>query len=148
VDYADSRPGVWRLGRLLAIGFIALTPLACGKGGPEMAKVTGKVTYKGQPVPKGTITFAAIDKNGRNATGAIQPDGSYTLQTEDPGDGAQLGEYNVAIAARDEEILDYTPPKPIPPKRLVPEKYERPQTSGLTKKVERGTNKFDFDLVD
>jgi len=54
----------------------------------------------------------------------------------------------VTISARDDEILDYTPPKPIPPKRLVPEKYERPQTSGLTKKVERGSNTFNFDLVD
>jgi hypothetical protein len=113
-----------------------------------MATVTGKVTYKGQPVPKGTITFVTLDKNGRNATGAIQPDGSYKLQTEDPGDGAQLGEYNVTVSARDDEILDYTPPKPIPPKRLVPEKYERPQTSGLTKKVERGKNNIDIPLVD
>jgi hypothetical protein len=148
VDNAATRPGSWRLGRLLAIGLIALTPLACGKGGPELAKVTGKVTYNGKPVTKGTITFVTIDKTGRNATGAIQPDGSYTLQTEEPGDGAQLGDYNVTIAARDEEILDYTPPKPIPPKRLVPEKYEKPQTSGLTKKVVSGSNSFNFDLVD
>jgi len=88
VNPADTRPGVWRLGQILAIGFIALTPLACGKGGPELATVSGKVNYNGKPVPKGTITFVTLDRNGRNATGAIQPDGSYKLQTEDPGDGA------------------------------------------------------------
>ena len=114
-----------------------------------MAKVTGKVTYNGKPVSKGTVTFiTTVEGGGRNATGEIQPDGSYKLQTEAPGDGAQLGEYKVTIYSHDDVILDYTPPKPIPPKILVPEKYEKPGTSGLTKKVERGSNTINFDLVD
>ena len=46
------------------------------------------MTYEGKPVPKGTITFQADDPKGRNATGQIDPDGNYTLQTEKPGDGA------------------------------------------------------------
>jgi hypothetical protein len=111
-----------------------------------MAAVSGKVTYQGKPVPKGTITFLTDDPKGRNATGEIGPDGSYTLQTEEPRDGAQLGEYRVTIFAHDEPILDYTPPRPIPPKLLVPSQYENPDTSGLKKTVVRGSNVFDFDL--
>jgi hypothetical protein len=143
---AVARASTRRAALSLALATLTLLPLACAQSGPEMASVSGKVTYNGNPVPKGTITFQAVDSKGRNATGAIQPDGSYTLQTEQPADGAQLGEYRVAISARDDVVLDYLPPKPIPPKRLAPEKYENPQTSGLTASVKSGRNTFPFDL--
>jgi hypothetical protein len=121
-------------------------PQGCNKTGPEMARVTGRVTYDGKPVPKGTISFQAVTPGGRNATGMIEPDGSYTLQTEQPGDGAQLGDYHVGISARDDVVLDYTPPTPIPPKWLVPEKYENPKTSDLKATVKSGRNDIPFDL--
>lgn len=143
----ESWTDVVRRAFVVASVSLALVPLGCGGGGPEMASVSGKVTYKGQPVPKGTITFAS-KAGGRNATGQIGSDGSYTLQTENPGDGAQLGEYNVAVAAKEEVILDYIPPKPVPPKYLAPQKYENPQSSGLTATVKSGRNTFDFDLKD
>jgi len=138
---------VFALTCALAIVATSTVP-GCGSSGPEMASVSGKVTYNGKPVPVGTVVFQAKDPNGRNATGAIGSDGSYTLQTEKPGDGALLGEYNVSISAIEggEVALDYVPPKPIKPKRLVPEKYENPETSGLTRKVESGSNTFNFDL--
>jgi hypothetical protein len=125
-----------------------LVTAGCGESGPEMARVRGKVTYTGQPVPKGTITFQAATPGGRNATGAIVEDGSYELQTENPGDGAIVGEYRVAITARDDAILDYIPKKAPPPKRLTPEKYEDPASSGLTATVKSGSNSIDFPLVD
>ncbi|WP_337176611.1 hypothetical protein [Paludisphaera sp.] len=120
----------------------------CGESGPTMGRVHGKVTYNGQPVPKGTITFVPTAPGGRNATGAIAEDGTYALQTEAPGDGAIVGDYKVTVAARDDVILDYIPKKAPPPKRLTPEKYENPETSGLTAKVERGSNTRDFALTD
>jgi len=113
-----------------------------------MASVRGVVTYNGQPVPKGLVSFQTVAPDGRNATGIIQPDGSYELQTENPRDGALLGEYRVSISARDDEVLMYIPKKPVPPKRLVPEKYENPQTSNLTAIVESGSNTHNFDLTD
>src|SRR5271163_4014621 len=61
---------------------LALTPLACGGSGPEMARVTGKVTYKSRPVMKGLVTFVATNPNRRNATGQLDPNGGYRLQTE------------------------------------------------------------------
>lgn len=132
---------------VLVVAILAsLVPTGCGRSGPKMAGVSGTVTYQGKPVPKGTITFQSDDPNGRNAVGSIDPDGSYTLQTEKPGDGALPGDYRVAISARDDEVLDYIPPKPIPPKRLVPEKYENPDTSGLKATVKSGRNDIPFDL--
>lgn len=141
-----------RLGDVSASLAVALMLCAaaagCGSSGPPMASVSGKVTYKGQPVPKGLVAFYPTTPDGRNATGNIEADGSYTIQTETPGDGAILGDYRVAITARDDVILDYIPKKPIPPKRLAPAKYESPETSGLTVKVESGSNTKDFELTD
>jgi hypothetical protein len=129
------------------------TALGCGgSDGPEMAKVTGTVTYNGKPVTKGTISFQPTDPaNGAPANGVIE-DGSYRLQTTEPGDGARLGDYQVGIRSVEGEPdvpLDYIPKKkPAPPKSLIPQKYENPAASGLTAKVESGSNTLDFDLKD
>jgi len=147
LEPSAHRPGAGRRAVLSAFAIVAtLIPSGCGRSGPEMARVTGSVTYHGKPVPLGMVTFQSDDPNGRNATGAIAPDGSYTLQTEEPGDGALLGEYRVAIDARDDVVLDYIPATPIPPKRLVPEKYENPDTSELKATVKSGRNEIAFDL--
>jgi hypothetical protein len=145
---AVSNAGASRPAFLLAVAVAALVPLACGPTGPGMAQVSGKVTYAGKPVPKGVITFVPVAPDGRNATGQIQPDGSYQLQTENPGDGALLGEYKVTVYAHDEPVLDYIPPKPVPPKILTPTKYEKPDPSGLKATVKSGSNRINFDLTD
>ncbi len=113
-----------------------------------MGKVYGRVTYQGKPVTKGTVSFQASDPDGRNATGQIDADGNYTLQTEEPGDGAQVGGYFVTISARDEPILDYIPKTPPKPVYLVPAKFEDPKTSGLMRSVTKGSNSINLELTD
>jgi hypothetical protein len=113
-----------------------------------MARVSGKVTYKDKPVTKGTVSFMATEPTRRNATGELDANGYYQLQTESPGDGAELGDYNVTIYSHEEQILDYTPKVPVKPQRAVPEKYEDPKTSGLKRTVKSGPNTFDFPLTD
>jgi len=113
-----------------------------------MARVYGKVTYNGKPVPKGTVSFVSHDPERRNATGQLDSQGSYQLQTENPKDGAQVGEYEVAIYSHNEPILDYRPKVPAKVERLIPEKYENPATSTLKRTVKSGSNTFDFELTD
>ena len=132
---------------LSAIAIATLIPLACSNG-KGFVPVSGKITYQGKPVEQGTVTFISTTPGGRNATGMIGSGGYYTLQTDEPKDGALPGPYNVTIFARDEVILDYIPKKPVPPKYLVPAKYEKPDTSGLTATVTGGSNSIDFDLAD
>ncbi|MFO0956565.1 MAG: hypothetical protein U0800_03750 [Isosphaeraceae bacterium] len=135
------------LATITLIGSATILP-GCGSG-PEMGRVTGKVTYKDQPVTKGTVTFVPVDPSkGRNATGSIMSDGTYTLQTENPNDGALVGDYLVSVTSREDELLDYIPKKPVPPKRLTPEKYESPAGSGLKFTVKGGSNIFDIPLTD
>jgi hypothetical protein len=131
---------------------LAMAAPGCGSGGPEMARVRGTVTVKGQPLTRGTVTFASTDPARTNASGQIGSDGSYDLQTHDPGDGAELGEYVVTVSDVDtSKILDYIPKQgmKVPQQRsLVPAKYGATNTSDLKRTVQRGSNQFDFDLTD
>ena len=88
--------------RLLALAMLMASGVGCGPTDPDQANilpVSGKVTYKGKPVPKGTITFHS--DGGRMATGEIQEDGSYSLTTARPGDGAVAGHHRVSIVANE-----------------------------------------------
>ncbi|HZW33526.1 MAG TPA: hypothetical protein VFF52_22595 [Isosphaeraceae bacterium] len=144
--------------RLVALVALAVSPLGCGESGPEMARVTGRVTYQGKPVSKGTVAFHSTDPQKRpNATGTLDPNGYYKLQTHEPGDGAQLGDYDVTIYSHDDATMNiggvnivpqYIPKTPVKPKPLTPTKYEDPKTSGLRKTVKSGSNTFDFELTD
>src|SRR5262245_31460064 len=62
---------------LFLVGLVALA--GCGGGGADLAVVKGKISYKGKPVPHGTVNFLPNDGNKPMATGEIQPDGSYEL---------------------------------------------------------------------
>jgi len=136
-----------RLGSWI-IAASSLSALACGSSGPGMTQVSGRLTFQSKPVPKGLVSFVPATPEGRIATGQVDADGNYRLQTENPGDGALSGDYNVTISARDDVILDYIPKKPVPPKYLVPAKYENPKTSGLKATVKPGASPIDFDLKD
>src|SRR5262249_47543041 len=135
-----------RIGLGLSVMF-GLLALGCDSGGPTMGRVSGTITYQGKPIPKGTVTFVATDGKNPNATGTIQA-GSYRLQTDEPGDGAVVGEYKVAISDIDQDTFNTElPGMPVKvPKSAIPKQYHNANTSGLTAKVERGSNTRDFDL--
>jgi hypothetical protein len=130
----------------LLLGF-AVAAVGCGGNERKTAVVTGKVTYKGKPVPTGTITFVPKTP-GPPATGELRPDGTYTLTTYRDGDGAVLGEHTVMITAL-QDMSDRLPEdrNPLPPP-IIPSKYSSVSTSGLTATVEDKENAIDFNLGD
>lgn len=150
-----------RLSALAASAALVLAVVGCG--GDSFGKryaVSGTVTYNGEPVEKGTITFHPVDlTTGRAATGQIV-DGKYTLSTAGDRDGAFPGDYKVSISARDANLQGAMNPEGgsakqddvakayAEAKKLVPAKYELPDTSGLTFKVEAKSNTADFALTD
>src|SRR5262245_53660063 len=86
------------LARLLArAGFVVLLALALSGCSSRKGKVTGKVSYKGEAVPSGTVMF--YGKGDAVSSAPIGPDGTYQA-TEVP-----LGEVKVAVT---------TPPPPDP----------------------------------
>jgi len=158
----------FRLGHLLAgifMGLALANGLGCDSGGGDdigkRYSVSGRVTYKGNPVPKGSVLFTPLDDSGRPASGNLQKDGSYTLTTATPGDGALAGKYRVGITAVE---LDYSKAKrkrvvkgmiiPEPgigplratKKEFVPLKYSDPTKSKLTAEVKPESNKINFEL--
>ena len=144
-----------------AVALCCLLLAGCGPDRPERATVTGKVTFRGAPVPEGKIMF--YPETGRAAVGTITPDGTYHLTTFDPGDGAVLGRHQVTITAtkvtggppqpktfKDELKLATQKPKPgaTSPKVvwLVPKEYSQRNTSQLAAEVTRGANTINFPL--
>ena len=61
----------------------ALLLAAAGCGGGD-ATVSGEVSYEGEPVTAGYITFAPADGKGPTAGGPIK-DGKYTVEKVTPG---------------------------------------------------------------
>ncbi len=129
--------------------------------------VSGTVTYNGNPLEKGTISFVSEDlKNNLGASGTIT-NGSYTLSTGGNEDGAQAGKYKVTITSKEDFVAkaqaDFQKetgkdnPK-IPPqyiskaeaaaKSLIPAGYGDPRTTTLTAEVKEKSNTLDFKLSD
>ena len=79
---------------MLCIGWAAMS-VGCNSN-PETAPVEGKVLLDGKPLKFGSVMFQNA-KGGQPATGEIQPDGSFTLSTYAPEDGAVVGEHRVRI---------------------------------------------------
>jgi hypothetical protein len=122
--------------------------VGCGRrSGLETAPVAGKVTYRGKPVPNGTVMF--VPSEGPAAYGDIGSDGSYKLTTPGVGDGAVIGTHKVTITALQDmnsALPEQRSPTPPP---IVPARYLSDQTSGLTAEVKAKTNnEVDFDLKD
>lgn len=148
-----------RLGGLLALAATVACNSGCG-GGTKAYPVHGKVTYKGQAITTGTLNFVAEDKNP-NAFGEIHKDGTYTLTTFAPNDGAVPGKYHVMIysaqpggggggggnAQPGGNPKPGEDPKPDAPPR-IPSKYTSSATSTLTATVEAKDNTIDLILED
>ena len=132
---------------------LAAAILGCG-GGSKTSSVTGRVTYKGKPVPKANVSFTPVEGATRAATGLTDDNGNFTLGTFSTSDGALPGKYRIAISAYGPDRA----PKPgegsgmpgekVPGDPIIPPKFFAPDSSGLTHEVKRGSNHVDLDLKD
>src|SRR4029079_9580808 len=100
--------------------------------------VSGKVTDEtGQPIEGLAGSEIMFEGASSSSVGEIQPDGTYRLYTNKPGDGVPPGDYKV-----------YFPRRRIDSEREAPQsietKFEKPETSGLEAKVEPKSNRFEF----
>jgi len=115
---------------------LCLIPLTGCKRNPRVVPVNGKVLYNGQPLPFGSVTFQP-DK-GQPAVGDLSQDGSFTLSSYGPNDGAVPGRHLVSVVC-------YENMRPGKPKQgdslgklLIPLKYTRLGSSGLTAEIKDG----------
>jgi hemoglobin len=96
--------------------------------GAKQASVSGRVIYKGNPLPSGGVTLVAA--GGKKYSGALQGDGTYEVK------GLPPGEY--AVAVHNASVKSSITP--------IPARYFDAQTSGLRVTLTKGANNFDIEL--
>ena len=115
----------------------ALAVLGCGQE-DSLTPVRGRVFYRGQPLPGGTIVFAPDAERGGNgplAYSEIAADGRFSLHS-----GAKLGAvagwHRVTIAPPARAVAPGQ--TAAPPAVELPRKYSDPEQSGLLREVRPG----------
>jgi hypothetical protein len=117
--------------------------LGCNSSG--ISPVAGQVLLDGAPLPNASIQFVP-QGTGRDATGATDAEGNFTMSTNEPRDGVMAGTYKVVITARatapaqqfasaDEAMRAAAVAKPMPPNSIFPLKYTRADQTPLTIEV-------------
>jgi len=123
------------LGGLL---LVALVLTGC-QGGKKMGTVSGKVTYKGNPVTAGEVQFTMPEK-GLGSSAKLDDSGAYTLAGQ-----LEAGTYKVYIQPpTPEQLPPGQAPKPV--KFDVPRKFQNLTTTPLTKEVKAGANDIPIEL--
>ena len=113
--------------------------------GPARGEVQGKVTFKGNPVKEGKVTFLNPEGLG-DSEADINGDGTYSV----PG-GVVVGEYVVEIKPL-VVIVDTdpgkSPPAPVEKKAPdIPRKYRQQGTTPLKASVKAGKNDINFEMT-
>ena len=118
--------------------------VGCNRSSQE-SLVSGSVTLGGSRIGPGMVVFAPVE-GGKPATGSIESNGSYSLNTGRER-GLAAGKYRVAVSIR-ELPENVKRSDQIPPGKLrIPGKYEQSTTSGLEYEVAPGRNTIDIDLT-
>jgi hypothetical protein len=75
---------------------LLLTIAGCGRGDyPEMARVSGTVTYKGKPVPNMMVNFMPTE--GRPSWGKTDAEGRYEMIYDEDYKGVKVGHHKVYL---------------------------------------------------
>lgn len=159
--------------RALVGTLVVSTAVGCGSGGKQLdvVPVSGKITYKGQPVDKAIVTFTT-EASPRTAVGTTDAQGDFKLTTINTNDGAVAGEHLITIAKMPDpsasgsvqqinspedyvKIMEKQGPRNTQPPgkaandKSIPAKYSNPTQSGLKRTVVKGEqNSFTIDLTD
>jgi len=143
-----------RLSQLCLLLCVSGALIGCGgaKDAPKTVAAQGVVTYKGTPMAKISVGFIPADGGGQIAEGTTDAEGNFLLQTREPGDGAVVGNYKVALNYVPDVIADmpgFTDGKESEPS-TIPAKYGDANMSGITAAVDADAskNEFKFELTD
>jgi hypothetical protein len=131
--------------RSAALVLSLLGPAGCGTGASNtpVGAVTGKVTFEGQPVKEGLVSFMNLSA-GTGDEAPIQSGGAFTIAKPLP-----TGEYKVMVLPLVvQQQVDGKGPevgveKPAPD---IPQKYRVIGTTDLTATVKEGKNEFSLEM--
>jgi len=85
--------------RLSSVAFLLFVAVAgCSDSGPKVVKVTGTLTFKGQPVSNAVLTFRP--EFGRQSWAQTDEQGRFKINYDRDQDGAVVGKHKVWIDLR------------------------------------------------
>jgi hypothetical protein len=118
-------------GRVVGLAAVLVLAAGCSSGGAKKSQLSGKVTFKGKPVPAGFITFQA--DQGQVQSAPIK-DGIYDT-SQGPNPGIFPGSTTVRITGFDGKPRPY-----YPQGHQIFNPYELKDT------IPEGTSTKDFDV--
>ncbi len=156
---------------LLLCPFFLVLACGCGTSGTAPASVHGKVTYHGQPVKGGTVTFIgsgtyplAIDKDGNYAgrdlpigelvvtveTESAKPTASDAQKTQYGGGEAQkMGGQMAKMLKKGGPATGGEATQPRGGEYVkIPGHYAKAQTTPLKRTLTKGDQRIDLELTD
>ena len=115
----------------------------CSSSGPAVGEVSGKVTFKSQPVKEGTVTFLNPNEGGAGES-PIDASGNFTISH------LVVGEYIVIVTPL-MEMKDTDPGKspPAPVEKSapnIPVKYRQQGLTPLKTPIKEGKNEFQIEM--
>jgi hypothetical protein len=137
--------GPWCFRNLALVAGLLIAALPGCDSGPTAGEVRGKVTFKGQPVKEGMVTFLNTTEGGA-FEGQIKSDGTYAVPNP-----VAVGEYVVEI--KPPVVTVDTDPGKSPPAPVekamkdIPKKYRMQGTTPLKASVKAGPNELNFDMA-
>lgn len=132
------------LGMYLLASCLPIVSIAgCSPSGPAVGEVSGKVTFKGQPVKEGTVTFLNPNEGGAGES-PIDANGGYAIPK------LVVGEYLVIVTPL-MEMKDTdpgkSPPAPVEkPAPNIPVKFRQQGLTPLKTPIKEGKNEFQIDM--
>ncbi len=114
---------------------VVATTLAAAPGckrNPRVVPVAGTVLYNGEPLPFGSVTFQP--EVGQPAVGDISS-GTFALSSYGPNDGAVPGKHGVSVVCYESQRPGYQAQGDSLGKLLIPLKYTRLGSSGLSAEI-------------
>jgi hypothetical protein len=128
------------------VAALALTLAASGCSS-RLVKVTGRLTYHGEPVPSTLVTFWP-ENNTRPSKGVTDDDGRFNLQYSRQEVGATRGRCTVFLTyvVSNEEELGQIRPKASRELKAVIAKYGDPEKSPLHYEITKNGDFFDIQL--
>jgi hypothetical protein len=125
--------------------FLVLAASGCNQS--PLVRVTGRVTWKGEPVPSTLVKFMP-ESGARPSTAVTNDDGFFDLRFGRNQMGAARGGYTVILRyeVSVEEELGQVPPKASKQLKAVIAQYGQPDKSDLHYEVTKGGDHFEIEL--
>jgi hypothetical protein len=125
------------------LAFLAVILVAgCGSSDPlARYTVSGNVSFQGQPVEEGTITFED-PAAGQSNSSPLAAGGAYSMELP-------AGDFRVSVSPPLVETkAGPDSPGDMVPKKVanIPKKYWVQESAGLAAKVDKSARQFDFEL--